>query len=176
MLPAEKLTPAVTALREQARARGRAVSRHVCRPVAWTVEDVSAGEGFDAVVLDNVLEHVPDPVATLRRAWSLVRAAGRLIVLTPNAASYGHARFGARWRGLEPPRHLVLFTPISFAAAALRAGVPSRVRTTPRALPFMWIASGGTPRSLPSLAVAYLREARGGAGEELLLDAVKSAS
>ena len=23
--------------------------------------------------------------------------------------SFGHARFGADWRGLEPPRHLVLF-------------------------------------------------------------------
>ncbi len=32
------------------------------------------------------------------------------MLITPNARSLGHQRFGATWRGLEPPRHLQIFT------------------------------------------------------------------
>lgn len=28
---------------------------------------------------------------------------------TPNIGSYGHKHFGCNWRGLEPPRHIVIF-------------------------------------------------------------------
>ncbi len=155
------------------RARERALREHGVALTPGTIDDVPTEERFDAVVLDNVLEHVPDPVATLRRAWSLLRPSGRLVVLTPNAKSLGHARFGARWRGLEPPRHLFLFSRRALATAAERAGAPPTVRSTPRALPFTWIASGGGVSSLPALAWAYVHEARSDAGEELLLDAVK---
>lgn len=41
---------------------------------------------------------------------------------TPNARSYGLMRYGAAWRGLEPPRHLHLFTVEALAACAAKAG------------------------------------------------------
>ena len=37
-------------------------------------------------------------------------AGGRVVVVTPNAASVGRRLFRHRWRGLEPPRHLVVFS------------------------------------------------------------------
>jgi len=40
----------------------------------------------------------------------------------PNLDSRGHRIFGANWRGLEPPRHLVLFTAASLTSALSRAG------------------------------------------------------
>jgi SAM-dependent methyltransferase len=81
-----------------------------------------AAGAFDAITLSHVLEHVADPVATLRTCRELVRDDGVLWIATPNLASHGHVRFGRAWRGLEPPRHLVLFTPSALEQALERAG------------------------------------------------------
>jgi len=78
---------------------------------------------FDAVVHRHVLEHVPDPVGLLAECRRVLKPDGRLVLLTPNAKSLGHARFGADWRGLEPPRHLQVFTPDALRRAAETAGL-----------------------------------------------------
>ena len=78
---------------------------------------------FDAVTMSHVIEHVPDPVATIRKCRDLLRPGGRLVVTTPNARGLGYARFGAAWRGLEPPRHLQIFSPLTLAECSRRAGV-----------------------------------------------------
>lgn len=79
-------------------------------------------ETFDAVTLHHVIEHVPDPVATLRACHRILRAGGRLVVATPNARSLSHRVFRGDWRGLEPPRHLHVFTPESLRRALQHAG------------------------------------------------------
>ncbi len=77
---------------------------------------------FDAVTMNHVIEHVRDPLAMLSDCRRLLRSGGRLVAVTPNAASVGHWTFAAHWRGLEPPRHLQVFTPQSLAAIANQAG------------------------------------------------------
>jgi SAM-dependent methyltransferase len=78
--------------------------------------------GFDAVVLNNVIEHVPDPVAVFAECARLLRPGGRLVMVTPNLDALGHRIFGRDWRGLEPPRHLFLFTARALRRFARRAG------------------------------------------------------
>lgn len=75
-----------------------------------TLETLDVTEGYDAVILSHVIEHVHDPLTLLKTCHRLLKKNGMLVVLTPNVASYGHRRFGAGWRGLEPPRHLYLFS------------------------------------------------------------------
>lgn len=65
---------------------------------------------FEAVTMEHVLEHVPDPLAFLRAARTLLRPGGALWIATPNLSSSGHRRFGSSWKNLDPPRHLVMFT------------------------------------------------------------------
>lgn len=77
---------------------------------------------FDAVTMNHVIEHVHDPISLLRESRRVLRVGGTLVVITPNAESYGHNRFGAFWRGLEPPRHLHLFSQLSLLEAATKAG------------------------------------------------------
>jgi len=68
-------------------------------------------ESFDAITLHHVIEHVHDPRAVLDELLRLLKPGGTIVLTTPNWQSCGAAFFGAAWRGLEPPRHLVLFTP-----------------------------------------------------------------
>ncbi len=82
-----------------------------------------AADTFDAIVLSHVIEHVHDPVALLRECRRVLNRSGCLVVVTPNAESYGHARFGEHWLHLDPPRHLHLFTLSALRRAALAAGI-----------------------------------------------------
>lgn len=77
---------------------------------------------FDVITMCHVIEHVHDPVASLRACHRLLKPGGLLWIETPNIQSLGHARFKEDWRGLEPPRHLVLFNEASLRWALLQAG------------------------------------------------------
>lgn len=78
---------------------------------------------FDAVTMNHVIEHVPDPLAMLRATRRVLKPGGRLVVVTPNSLSLGHKSFQAHWVNLDPPRHLQIFTPNALRASAVRAGL-----------------------------------------------------
>src|SRR5579862_5991601 len=70
-----------------------------------------ASASFDVIMMQHVIEHVPDPVATLEECARLLRPGGELVLFTPNSAGITHRVFKECWRGLEPPRHLHIFSP-----------------------------------------------------------------
>lgn len=77
---------------------------------------------FDFITMSHVIEHVHDPVETLRVTHSLLKPGGGIFIDTPNIDSDGHARYQRHWRGLEPPRHLVMFNRESLERILLAAG------------------------------------------------------
>lgn len=111
-------------------------------------------ENFDAIILNHVIEHLPDPIATLAECRRILRRGGQLMLFTPNTASFGHQIFRETWRGLEPPRHLHLFSPSSMRTGLSRAGFSHfDVRTANSS--YMWQYSVG------------LRTCRADAGQHL---------
>lgn len=68
---------------------------------------------FDIVTLWHVLEHVPDPVGTLRHIHRLLKPDGLLVFAIPNIESYEAKLFRGAWSGLDIPRHLFVFSPHS---------------------------------------------------------------
>jgi 2-polyprenyl-3-methyl-5-hydroxy-6-metoxy-1,4-benzoquinol methylase len=82
-----------------------------------------AAGSFDAITLAHVLEHAPDPVDLLRTCRTLVKPDGVIACITPNIDSWGHRRFRRDWLGLDPPRHLHLFSPVSLRTVAALAGL-----------------------------------------------------
>lgn len=64
---------------------------------------------FSAVVALHVLEHLADPLPTLRSLREVLADDGRLLVQVPNAESWQALLFGERWNGFDIPRH-----PISY--------------------------------------------------------------
>jgi 2-polyprenyl-3-methyl-5-hydroxy-6-metoxy-1,4-benzoquinol methylase len=77
---------------------------------------------FDALTLNHVIEHLPDPLETLVIGRSLLTKGGRIWIATPNLGSRGHSRFGRHWVHLDPPRHLVLFDTRALSKLLRRAG------------------------------------------------------
>jgi SAM-dependent methyltransferase len=103
-------------------------SAEVARTKGLDVQHAGLGEArlenraFDAVTLNHVIEHLHAPREAIERCRALLRPGGVLWLATPNIASLGHDRFGADWFGLDPPRHLVLFTPHALERLLREAG------------------------------------------------------
>lgn len=64
---------------------------------------------FDAITLWHVLEHLHDPLATLREINRLLKDNGLLVFAIPNWHSVDARLFGEYWVGLDMPRHLYVF-------------------------------------------------------------------
>jgi len=98
-----------------------------------SLEELQPGTAgsFDAITLSHVIEHVHDPIDMLRRCRELLRPGGYLWLETPNTESLGYSRYGASWRGLETPRHLVLFNFASLCCSLERAGFERVQRLQP---------------------------------------------
>ena len=88
---------------------------------------------FDAITLDHVVEHVHNPLDLLKECYRILKPGGIIAVKTPNNASLCSRIFGPHWRGLEPPRHLQIFSSTSLKRVALAANFKiSSLRSTVR--------------------------------------------
>lgn len=85
-------------------------------------------ESFDVITMSHVLEHLPDPVAALRRLAESLKPGGLLFLSVPNFDSAEARFFGRRWFSLDAPRHLYQFTPDSLSKTLAAAGLePDRI-------------------------------------------------
>ena len=94
---------------------------------------------FDVITCSHVIEHLPDPLGMLKACQNLLKPGGQLWLETPNIDSLGHREYRRNWRGLEPPRHLVIFNSKSLKGALNATG-------------FVRISSKATPSSLLKLS------------------------
>ena len=95
-------------------------------------EEFETDDRFDVVLKLNLVEHVADPVATMRRAGELLAPGGVLWLQTPNFRALDARLFRRRnWAGLHCPRHWVIFSERGLRGALSRAGLePLRLKTS----------------------------------------------
>ena len=116
--------------------RGLSVS---CTPI----EDMQLdADSFDAITLWDALEHVRDPLDTLRRVARALRAGGVLALSTGDITSLCARLSGRRWHLFNLPEHLFFFSPQSLRTLFGQVGV-SVARVT---------------REVSWVPAAYLRE------------------
>ena len=66
---------------------------------------------FDAILAWMVVEHLHDPIATLRLARELLKPRAWLLLSVPNFGCWERLVFGRFWYALQLPTHLQHFTP-----------------------------------------------------------------
>lgn len=79
-------------------------------------------ESFAEIYALMVVEHVPDPIATLRRAFRVAAPGAVLTISVPNFGSRGRRRFGRHWFPLQLPRHFHHFDRTTITRALEDAG------------------------------------------------------
>jgi 2-polyprenyl-3-methyl-5-hydroxy-6-metoxy-1,4-benzoquinol methylase len=79
-------------------------------------------ERFELITMWQSLEHVHNPADVLRHAYDLLVPGGRVVVAVPNIDSHVFRWFGPAWYGLDLPRHLTHFSPITLQVMVEKAG------------------------------------------------------
>ncbi len=87
-----------------------------------TLAEYPSNEKFDLIIMNNLIEHVLDPVCELKKARTILKANGHVILETPNINSWDFILFKSLWGGIHAPRHTFLFNPASLKALALKTG------------------------------------------------------
>lgn len=116
-------------------------------------------ERYDAALLFYVVEHVPDPAALVRQAFTVLRPGGWIVVAVPVIDSVQARVFGARWSQVtEAPRHITLPSRRGLSLVLERAGFTD-VRAT--SMPLLDNAGVIVMSVLPGAATpqAYGRDA-----------------
>jgi 2-polyprenyl-3-methyl-5-hydroxy-6-metoxy-1,4-benzoquinol methylase len=120
---------------EAARARGFQVHHGAFEGAAFPART------FRLVVLQQVIEHAPDPRAMIERIRELLLPGGAVVLETPNTASWDHFLFARRyWGGYHFPRHFHLFSRRSLTALLREVGLEVTAVAS-LASPSFWVQS-----------------------------------
>ena len=79
-------------------------------------------ESFDLITMNDVIEHVIDPVATLREVHNILKKDGILFMTTPNIGTLMAKLFGKSWLHLKPNEHLTYFSPKTMRTLLEKSG------------------------------------------------------
>ena len=95
-----------------------------------SLEDVEfPDQSFDLVTLFHVMEHVPNPRRVLTEVARLLKPNGVAVLQVPNIESWQFKTFGAKWYGLDIPRHVIDYSKNSILKLLRDSGFsPSRIR------------------------------------------------
>jgi SAM-dependent methyltransferase len=133
------------------------------------IDDVDFSARYDCILFLQVLEHIGDPVSTLRKALSILNPGGIVIVETWNVNSWPAKFLKHRWHQCNPPSVVHWYSPGSltklFGKEGFRlAGIGRPFKTTPVSnaialltskLPFIRHLKPITIRALAGVSLPY---------------------
>lgn len=94
---------------------------------------------FDALFMCDFIEHVRDPVSVLKKAASLLRVGGNLVLTTPDGGSLSCRTMGASWPHYKI-EHLFYFNRANAPALLDKAGIKmERVGAAKKILSFEYV-------------------------------------
>ncbi len=97
--------------------------------MASTLEEANLeGSSYDVVLMMHVIEHVPNPLETLREAWRILKPDGCLVLETPRSDTLTHKLFGKRERNISIDGHIYFFSTGTLARICRMAGFEIRRR------------------------------------------------
>ena len=88
-----------------------------------TVEEAPfEAASFDGIACFETIEHVLDPLGTLRAIHRLLRPRGLLVLTTPNWEAFSRHALGAQWAVISPAEHIYYFAEGTLTPMLKRAG------------------------------------------------------
>lgn len=78
---------------------------------------------FDVIMFHHSLEHVPNPMETMKKACEMLTDDGTIIVRVPVIPNYSFNKYGVNWVNFDAPRHLFNFSLDSFDYMAKLCGM-----------------------------------------------------
>lgn len=96
------------------------------KAVKW-INDLNDLDGlkFDWIFMIEVLEHLLNPQDELSKIRQYLAPGGKLVITTPNARSWRARIDGFKWREVQNPTHINLFTAQTLEACLLKSGYSS---------------------------------------------------
>jgi len=91
--------------------------------------EIKLDRHYDAVIFNNVLEHVLSPLDNLRSAAFLLNPSGFIFIELPNINSLQFKIFKKRWYPLDIPVHLTHFEPATLDNLARQIGLSIKKRS-----------------------------------------------
>jgi len=77
---------------------------------------------FDLITMWSCIEHLNNPAAAIKKAFSLCKPDGWLFIKTPNFKSLAAKCFKDKWYHLDCPRHLFIFSPSTIKMLLRKSG------------------------------------------------------
>ena len=74
------------------------------------LKDTLPGNSFDAVVMWDVIEHLPNPQDFIEKIYFILKKDGILAITTGDIGSFNARCQGKRWRMIQPPLHIHYFS------------------------------------------------------------------
>jgi SAM-dependent methyltransferase len=129
---------------------------HGVEPSQWVpdprvyrrLEEVPVEGGFDVIVLQDVLEHVVDPLALMRQLRGMALDSARLFASFPCSESRPARRFLTRWSMVRPYGHVNYFSRESTRRLCARAGWTAGELSLRRVPPLLHTIARGQWRAL----------------------------
>jgi 2-polyprenyl-3-methyl-5-hydroxy-6-metoxy-1,4-benzoquinol methylase len=94
------------------------------------------GQAFDLIIMNQVVEHIPEPDKAMRLIAARLSPGGRVVVVLPNRRSLWCLLSGPRWINWHIPYHLHHFDSITFERMARCSGL--RVKRMRTITPNLW--------------------------------------
>lgn len=89
---------------------------------AGKVEEIKFKKKFDVITMIHLLEHLPNPLKTLKSVSKIISDEGYLIIIGPNFSSFDRIWHGKNWRGYDLSRHLSHFTSRTYRMILEKSG------------------------------------------------------
>lgn len=87
-----------------------------------TLEKNNIKDKFDVITMQDVIEHISDPMKNLKEAHKYLKKGGIIYLVTPDVGGIWHSLLGRYWYHYKPGEHIMYFSQNSIREALKKAG------------------------------------------------------